>query len=289
MVDIIVVTGFLGSGKTTFIQNYVKSYEGNDPVVIIENDYGSTGVDALALASTKTIISELNNGCVCCSLGNDLIDSIERIVREYHPIRIIIEPSGIAMLSDLLLKLNHPRITLLTQISTVICVVDGYRYAMYLENFDYFYEDQIRGADVLVLTHMDLRKNNKVNELENNYDIRIYDSSKLRIEDYQDLVEKGQHITKFLVKKKQSMKLKTMELNLSDKLTLEGFNKFTEWMLSHYNIVRIKGNIIINNEIINVQYNWSHLTLEKTHSKVTCLTIIGYGLDRTLQESVLMI
>ena len=152
-VDIYIVSGFLGAGKTTLIQKLLKEAFNKDRVVLIENDFGEVSVDAALLKSGGTTVKEINSGCICCSLQGDFVESIIEIEACFKPDKIIIEPSGIAKLSDIIKACTHSRISADIEVKEKITVVDTEYLKIFLEDFGEFYEDQIKNADVILLSH----------------------------------------------------------------------------------------------------------------------------------------
>lgn len=281
MTDIVVISGFLGSGKTTLIQRYIQAYTQEEPVIIIENDFGEASIDQEALRSTKTLVSALNNGCICCSLGENLVESLERLIEKYRPSRIILEPSGVATLSEVLLNLNHPHLSVSSRIAQVITVVDAYRYQMYLENFDDFYENQIEFADTLVLTHQDLCA--KPMDPSVFTQPSIFQSHELTASMCLELFEQVTHQSKWVTKTKTTMKLVTLTLQLPEHLTTTQWQEFLEWLHQYYEIVRMKGNIYLDGDVFQVQYTWSQMSCEPTALSPSGLVIIGHGVDRVIE------
>jgi len=150
--EIYVVSGFLGAGKTTLIQKLLKEAFGSDRVVLIENDFGEVSVDAALLSSGGVEVKEMNSGCICCSLSGDFVKAVGEVLERFRPDKIIIEPSGVGKLSDIVKACADPRIAPVAGVKAKITVADVKRCKMYLENFGEFFEDQIKNADVVVLS-----------------------------------------------------------------------------------------------------------------------------------------
>ena len=150
--EIYVISGFLGAGKTTLIQKLLSEAFKKDKVVLIENDFGEISVDAVLLKSGGFEVKEMNSGCICCSLSGDFVKAVHEIRMRYHPDKIIIEPSGVAKLTDIIKACADPRIHPFVKVKTKITVVDVKRCKMYLDNFGEFFEDQIQKADVILLS-----------------------------------------------------------------------------------------------------------------------------------------
>ncbi len=154
--EINVISGFLGAGKTTLIQKLLKEAFHNDKVVLIENDFGEISVDAALLKAGGVEVREINSGCICCSLSGDFVQALAEILDRFHPDKIIIEPSGVGKLSDIVKACSDQRIHTLAEVKTNITVVDVKRCKTYLENFGEFFEDQIQNADVILFSRTEI-------------------------------------------------------------------------------------------------------------------------------------
>lgn len=152
MTDLYLISGFLGAGKTTLIAQLLREAFPTGKTVLIENDFGEVSIDAALLRTGKVSVRELNAGCICCSLSGDFVSALEDVLRRQKPDRILIEPSGVGMLSDIEEGCRHPRIASLAAVRRKITAVDVKRCRSYQENFGAFFEDQIRCADVILLT-----------------------------------------------------------------------------------------------------------------------------------------
>lgn len=150
--EIYVISGFLGAGKTTLIQKLLKESFKNERVVIIENDFGEISVDAALLESGGIEVKEINSGCICCSLSGDFVKAVKELLDRFHPDKIIIEPSGVGKLSDIMKACADQRIQALARVKAKITIVDVKRCKMYLDNFGEFFEDQIKNADAVLLS-----------------------------------------------------------------------------------------------------------------------------------------
>ncbi|HHV08753.1 MAG TPA: GTP-binding protein [Clostridiales bacterium] len=151
--EIYVISGFLGAGKTTLIQKLLKEAFAKEKVILIENDFGEISVDAALLKSGSVEVKEINSGCICCSLSGDFVKALKEVLDRFHPDKIIIEPSGVGKLSDIVKSCSDPRIKALAEVKLKITVADVKRCKMYLENFGDFFEDQIKNADIILLSH----------------------------------------------------------------------------------------------------------------------------------------
>lgn len=150
--EIYIVSGFLGAGKTTLIQKLLQEAFRKDKIVLIENDFGEISVDATLLKSGHIEVKELNAGCICCSLSGDFVKALQELLDRFHPDKIIIEPSGVGKLSDIMKACADPRVQPLARVKAKITVVDVKRCKMYLDNFGEFFEDQIQNADLILFS-----------------------------------------------------------------------------------------------------------------------------------------
>ncbi|PKM71837.1 MAG: hypothetical protein CVU91_11825 [Firmicutes bacterium HGW-Firmicutes-16] len=151
-IEIYIVSGFLGAGKTTFVHKLLKESFRDKKVVLIENDFGEISVDAALMKSLGVTVRELNSGCICCSLSGDFIKSLKEVSERFHPDIVLIEPSGVGKLSDIVAACEDKRLSGLFTVKAKIAIADAKRCRMYLENFGEFFEDQIRHANTIVLS-----------------------------------------------------------------------------------------------------------------------------------------
>ncbi|MDR1640379.1 MAG: GTP-binding protein [Clostridiales bacterium] len=149
-IPVYIASGFLGAGKTTLIQKLLKDAFKGEKVALVENDYGEISIDASLLAQSGSIVKEINSGCICCSLYGDFVAAVESLIKEQSPTAIIIEPSGVGKLTDIESACHE--LKGMAHVARKITVVDAQRGMLYLQNFGEFFEDQIKRADVLVLS-----------------------------------------------------------------------------------------------------------------------------------------
>ena len=153
MTQIDIISGFLGSGKTTLIKKLISEEYGGEKLVIIENEYGQIGIDSGFLKETSVTVSELNAGCICCSMVGDFKAMLIEVTERYRPDRIIIEPSGVGKLSDILHAVEEAACESYDlKIDHVITVIDVSKYSLHHKNFGEFYNDQIENAFSIVLS-----------------------------------------------------------------------------------------------------------------------------------------
>ncbi len=157
-----IISGFLGAGKTTFIKRLLNTKLKNEKVVLIENEFGEVSVDSDFLSDTNIDIKELSQGCICCSLFGDFSKSLNEVVEKFHPDRIIIEPSGVGKLSDIIGAVNEANLE--NNINSLVCLVDVTKAKVYTKNFGEFFLDQIKTAHTIILSRTDVAKETKVAE-----------------------------------------------------------------------------------------------------------------------------
>lgn len=152
MTNIDIFSGFLGAGKTTLIRKLIEEAYKGEKIVLIENEFGEIGIDGGFLKDAGIEINEMNSGCICCTLVGDFSKAIEKVIDEFKPDRILIEPSGVGKLSDVILavkNLKDDRIHL----NSFTTIVDGRRYEMYAKNFGDFYNNQVEHANTVIISH----------------------------------------------------------------------------------------------------------------------------------------
>ena len=163
MIKVDVISGFLGAGKTTLIKKIFESVLKKEKVVLIENEFGEVGVDSTFLKESGIQIKEINAGCICCSLVGDFSSSMSEVIERYNPERIIIEPSGVGKLSDIvnaILKLQEK-----LQINILATVVDGPKTKMYLKNFGEFFNNQVEAANTIIISKVDKMQESQILEV----------------------------------------------------------------------------------------------------------------------------
>lgn len=154
-VDVLIVSGFLGAGKTTLIQQLLEGPLTGRRTVLIENDFGELSLDAELLSEGGFTVQALSQGCICCSLTGEFVQAIHSVVRTYRPSVLLIEPSGVGLLTEILQAVRRAGQRTPIRRVTAVTVVDAVRCEMYHENFGAFFEDQIGAADAVLLSHTD--------------------------------------------------------------------------------------------------------------------------------------
>ena len=154
MTKIDIYSGFLGAGKTTLIKKMIKEAYHGQKLVLIENEFGEIGIDGGFLQDSGINITEMNSGCICCSLVGDFGKALKKVIAEYHPDRILIEPSGVGKLSDVIAavsKVTNDEVTL----GYTVAVADAGKVKVYMKNFGEFYNNQIETASTIILSRTD--------------------------------------------------------------------------------------------------------------------------------------
>ena len=165
MIKIDVISGFLGAGKTTLIKKLFESGFHGEKIVLIENEFGEIGIDGGFLKESGVKIKEINSGCICCSLVGDFSKSMKEVISMYQPDRIIVEPSGVGKLSDIvgaIVKVDAP-----LQLNILATVVDGPKCKVYLKNFGEFFINQVDAADTIIVNKVDKMDEEKLVEVVN--------------------------------------------------------------------------------------------------------------------------
>ena len=163
MTKIDIFSGFLGAGKTTLIKKLIAEAYKGEKIVLIENEFGEIGIDGGFLQDAGIEITEMNSGCICCSLVGDFSKALAEVLERFHPDRVLIEPSGVGKLSDVAkaVKGINAEDVVLNGYTTV---ADVNKVKMYMKNFGEFYNDQIANATAIVLSHTDSSKEHKIKE-----------------------------------------------------------------------------------------------------------------------------
>lgn len=162
MIKIDIISGFLGAGKTTFIKKLLQEAIAGEQVVLIENEFGEIGIDGGFLKDSGIEIREMNSGCICCSLVGDFGKSLEEVLTKYKPERVIIEPSGVGKLSDVMNAVRDVAKNLDVKLNSAVTIVDASKCKMYMKNFGEFFNNQVENAGTIVLSRTDVADDRKV-------------------------------------------------------------------------------------------------------------------------------
>ena len=158
MTKIDIFSGFLGAGKTTLIKKLLTEAYKGEQVVLIENEFGEIGIDGGFLKEAGIEIREMNSGCICCSLVGDFGEALKEVIKTYHPDRIIIEPSGVGKLSDVIKAVQKVENEVDITLNSFTTVVDVTKCKMYMKNFGEFFSNQIEYAGTVILSRTDTPK-----------------------------------------------------------------------------------------------------------------------------------
>ena len=164
MTKIDIISGFLGAGKTTLIKKLLSEAFAGEQVVLIENEFGEIGIDGGFLKESGIEIREMNSGCICCSLVGDFGKSLREVVDTYHPDRILIEPSGVGKLSDVIKAVQDVQAEIDAELNSFTTVVDVSKCRIYRKNFGEFFSNQIEYAGAVILSRTDKAKPEKIEE-----------------------------------------------------------------------------------------------------------------------------
>ncbi len=162
MTKIDIISGFLGAGKTTFIKKLLEEAIAGEQVVLIENEFGEIGIDGGFLKDSGIEIREMNSGCICCSLVGDFGASLAEVLKTYKPDRVIIEPSGVGKLSDVMKAVRDVSADMDVVLNSAVTMVDASKCKMYMKNFGEFFNNQIENAGTIVLSRTDVADEKKV-------------------------------------------------------------------------------------------------------------------------------
>lgn len=164
MTKVDLISGFLGAGKTTFIKELIaKAFQG-EKIVLIENEFGEIGIDSRFMQNAGIEVTEMNSGCICCTLVGDFAKALKQVVERFSPDRVIIEPSGVGKLSDVARAVEEIQDEAQVEINSRITIVDGKKAKMHMKNFGEFFNNQIEHATTIVVSRSQLIKEEKLKE-----------------------------------------------------------------------------------------------------------------------------
>ena len=165
MTTIDIISGFLGAGKTTLIKKLLAESFSGQKIVLIENEFGEIGIDGGFLKDAGIQVTEMNSGCICCSLVGDFGQALRKVLEQYHPDRILIEPSGVGKLSDVAKAVGDVAKECEMQLGSAVTVVNAKKCKMYMKNFGEFFDDQIEHAGTVILSRTQDMKEEKLQEV----------------------------------------------------------------------------------------------------------------------------
>ncbi len=164
MTKVDLISGFLGAGKTTFIKELISKAFQDEKIVLIENEFGEIGIDSRFMQNAGIEVTEMNSGCICCTLVGDFAKALKQVVDQFSPDRVIIEPSGVGKLSDVASAVEEMREEAQVEINSRITIVDGKKAKMHMKNFGEFFNNQIEHATTIVVSRSQLIKEEKLKE-----------------------------------------------------------------------------------------------------------------------------
>lgn len=164
MTKIDIISGFLGAGKTTLIKKLIKEAFQGENLVLIENEFGEIGIDGGFMQDSGILVNEMNSGCICCSLVGDFGTALKEVLDMYHPDRIIIEPSGVGKLSDVIKAVENIAVDNDILLNAYVTVADAKKSKMYMKNFGEFYNNQIQNAKTIILSRTDDISDEKIDQ-----------------------------------------------------------------------------------------------------------------------------
>ena len=157
MTKVDIISGFLGAGKTTFIKKLIEDVFPGERLVLIENEFGEIGIDGGFLKDAGVEITEMNSGCICCTLVGDFSKALQKVLADYTPDRVIIEPSGVGKLSDVVKAIEGVKDEADIEIDGRITVVDGKKAKIYLKNFGEFFNNQVEHASTIDISRTQMK------------------------------------------------------------------------------------------------------------------------------------
>lgn len=240
-VKVDVFSGFLGAGKTRLIKKLIEENYYDEQIAIIENEFGEVSIDGEILRKTNTRVTEINSGCICCQVSGDFKKSLLEVVENYDVNRLIIEPTGIAKLTDLKKTFQESELVDLFEVDRLITVVDCEKFSVYLKNFRNFYIDQIKAANLVILSRVQNIDSSQLSKVKN--EIKKINDSLLIIDKIWDYAH-----AKELIKE-----IKVESNTLSNKLSPKGLFKSN------------KGAVLVKDETSNFQT--FAVTINRTISK----------------------
>ncbi|SCJ53765.1 Uncharacterized GTP-binding protein YjiA [uncultured Clostridium sp.] len=279
-VKVDIFSGFLGAGKTRLIKKLINDKYYREKIAIVENEFGEVSIDGAILRETNTVITEINSGCICCQVSGNFKKAITNIISNYEIDKLIIEPTGVAKLSELKRVFEEKELNEVVEIDKLITVVDGERFYIYLNNFRKFFVDQIKAADVIVISRTQYLNKERlekivtdINDLNKKAIVVDKEWSKVRA---QELIPKGEYNQKEYNKVFRRASVKSnknvsvyndsaddtfqtfaMSINrsISKKELISKFN-FVANTHSFGEIIRAKGIVKVNDETMN-QFDFS--------------------------------
>ncbi|MHB1394146.1 MAG: CobW family GTP-binding protein [Clostridia bacterium] len=295
MIKVDVISGFLGSGKTTLIRKLLKAYE-SEKVVLIENEFGEIGIDGDVIERDGFEVFEISSGCICCIMQKDFVNLLSRVISDFKPERIIIEPTGISILSDIIDILRRPEFAEKCSINSLITVVDSMNYLEQCEVFGEFFEDQIVNASTLVLSKSQFVDKAKIDEITSSLrklnaeaDILTADWSAMKTEDFYrllngDITADFQGIVHAEYRPCRENEFDTFAIESSNKYTTEELESILSELsnVRYGQVIRGKGFLRGHDCCLEFSYTNGRFIVDENKLKLSGkLCLIGNGLKET--------
>ncbi|MEF2821044.1 MAG: GTP-binding protein [Clostridium sp.] len=297
-------SGFLGAGKTQLIKKLIEEGYYKENIAIIENEFGEVSIDGTILKRTNTLVREINAGCICCQVIGDFKESILDVVENCNVDRLVVEPTGVAKLSDIKKAFEDEDLKNVAEVEKSITVVDAEKFNLYLSNFKSFFDNQIKNADIIVLSrtqNISTEEVNKINDeiIKMNKDAIII-SKDWKTTKAEELIPKKFIIMQKEIKKdkpifrreglkktsvkKNEEKFESFALKIDRKVSkdelLSKFN-FIKNSLEFGQIVRAKGIVETNNGKEQFDYTLSEISMEKiVYRGESVISFIGTNLNK---------
>lgn len=299
MIKVDVISGFLGAGKTTLIKKLLKAYE-DEKVILIENEFGDIGIDGDIVERDGFNVFEITSGCICCIMKKDFVNIFDKILQEYSPERVIIEPTGISILSEIIDVLKKPEFADRCTINSLITVIDGINYLQHRDVFGEFFEDQIINAGTLIISKSQMVDRgileetiNSLKELNSKSPIITANWSDMNHEELQRLLKLDLNIDfddLFYTEYKpcSDNQFDTLGIKTSKKFTEDSLREVLEKLkVSDFGMV-IRGKGFVKGVSQDLEFSYANGQYEIYESKLEStgkLCIIGKGLnDKRIKE-----
>lgn len=297
-------SGFLGAGKTQLIKKLIEEGYYKENIAIIENEFGEVSIDGTILKRTNTLVREINAGCICCQVIGDFKESILDVVENCNVDRLVVEPTGVAKLSDIKKAFEDEDLKNIAEVEKSITVVDAEKFNLYLSNFKSFFDNQIKNADIIVLSRTQNISTEEVNKI-NDEIIKMNKDAIIISKDWKTTKAEELIPKKFIVRQKEIKKDKPIFRReglkkTSVKKNEEKFESFAlkidrkvskDELLSKFNfiknslefgqIVRAKGIVETNNGKEQFDYTLSEISMEKiVYMGESVISFIGTNLNK---------
>ncbi|QUI24735.1 GTP-binding protein [Vallitalea pronyensis] len=297
MVKIDVITGFLGSGKTTFIKKVLElGYFQNEKLILIENEFGEIAIDGSLFADEDLQVYEISKGCICCSLKGEFIETLERIIKAYQPKQILIEPSGIFVIEDLFDILKQPQIADKCYLNGIHTIVDTKYYRESKMRYSKFFHSQISAANNLILSKCDDYHEHEITKTikglkEDNPKANVFSIpfKSLTNEDLKIIFEHRTHIQnprheEGVESHHAEYDIQSMGIQTVSKMTIEQFEGLMDTLRSGKvgYVIRLKGYLIVDDKHYCVNYAYGDYSLDEVSKKAEPqVSIIGDHMDKS--------